>query len=218
MEAGKLMTGALLGKVNGMEVELTLGLVNKEGTLKMSLVECDCNVNDISITLVGKASWISSDKIGATIYLDMTIDVLDDNRILQVACISVISINLAYQEFQYFVVIDFEATCDKGKNPHPQEIIEVPFVLVNSVNGQIEAFFQTYVRPTFHQHLTDFCKELTSIHQIQADRGVSLSEALLMHDKWLEDKDIKNTNFAVVTWSNWDCRIMLESRVPLQED
>ena len=24
-----------------------------------------------------------------------------------------------YQEFQYFVVIDFEATCDKDKNPHP---------------------------------------------------------------------------------------------------
>ncbi|MQM14531.1 hypothetical protein Taro_047461 [Colocasia esculenta] len=43
------------------------------------------------------------------------------------------------------------------------------------------------------------------------DRGVPLSEALLMHDKWLEDKGIKYTNFAVVTWSNWDCRVMLES-------
>jgi len=40
---------------------------------------------------------------------------------------------------------------------------------------------------------------------------VPLGEALLMHDKWLEDKGIKNTNFAVVTWSNWDCRTMLES-------
>ncbi|KAF6159188.1 hypothetical protein GIB67_032805 [Kingdonia uniflora] len=44
-------------QVDGMEVELTLGLVNQEGTLKMSLVECGCNVNDISITLVGGASW-----------------------------------------------------------------------------------------------------------------------------------------------------------------
>lgn len=32
-----------------------------------------------------------------------------------------------------------------------------------------------------------------------------------MHDKWLEEKGIKHTNFAVVTWSNWDCRVMLES-------
>ncbi|XXG41193.1 hypothetical protein AAC387_Pa01g1712 [Persea americana] len=116
-----------------------------------------------------------------------------------------------FQEFQYFVVIDFEATCDKEKNPNPQEIIEFPSVLVNSVTGQLEASFQTYVRPIYHQLLSDFCKELTGIQQIQVDRGVPLSEALLMHDKWLEDKGIKNTNFAVVTWSNWDCRVMLES-------
>ncbi|KAF9595155.1 hypothetical protein IFM89_037584 [Coptis chinensis] len=43
------------------------------------------------------------------------------------------------------------------------------------------------------------------------ERGVLLSEALVMHDKWLEDKGINHTNFAVVTWSNWDCRVMLES-------
>ncbi|PIA53820.1 hypothetical protein AQUCO_00900422v1 [Aquilegia coerulea] len=118
---------------------------------------------------------------------------------------------LQFQEFQYFVVIDFEATCDKENNPQPQEIIEFPSVLVNSMTGQLEASFQTYVRPAYHQHLTDFCKELTGIQQIQVDRGVPLSEALLMHDKWLEEKGIKHTNFAVVTWSNWDCRVMLES-------
>lgn len=115
------------------------------------------------------------------------------------------------QDFQYFVVIDFEATCDKEKNPHPQEIIEFPSVIVNGVTGQLEACFQTYVRPTCNQVLTDFCKDLTGIQQIQVDRGVTLSEALLRHDKWLEKKGIKNTNFAVVTWSNWDCRVMLES-------
>ncbi|GFY93502.1 hypothetical protein Acr_08g0018980 [Actinidia rufa] len=115
------------------------------------------------------------------------------------------------QDFQYFVVIDFEATCDKGKNPHPQEIIEFPSVIVSSVTGQLEACFQTYVRPTCNQLLSDFCKDLTGIQQVQVDRGVTLGEALLRHDKWLEKKGIKNTNFAVVTWSNWDCRVMLES-------
>uniref|UniRef100_A0A2P2MMW8 Uncharacterized protein MANES_04G156500 n=2 Tax=Rhizophora mucronata TaxID=61149 RepID=A0A2P2MMW8_RHIMU len=116
-----------------------------------------------------------------------------------------------FQDFQYFVVIDFEATCDKEKNPHPQEIIEFPSVIVSSLTGQLEACFQTYVRPTCNKLLSDFCKDLTGIQQIQVDRGVTLSEALLRHDKWLEMKGIKNTNFAVVTWSNWDCRVMLES-------
>lgn len=72
-----------------------------------------------------------------------------------------------HQEFHYFVVIDFEATCDKERNPHPQEIIEFPSVIVNSVTGQLEACFQTYVRPTCNQHLSDFCKDLTGIQQIQ---------------------------------------------------
>lgn len=124
--------------------------------------------------------------------------------------------DLQFQEFQYFVVIDFEATCDKERNPNPQEIIEFPSVLVNSMTGQLEASFQTYVRPAYHQNLTDFCKELTGIKQIQVDRGVSLSDALLMHDKWLADKGIKNTKFAVVTWSNWDCRVMLENECRLK--
>ncbi|KZV43653.1 hypothetical protein F511_00204 [Dorcoceras hygrometricum] len=115
------------------------------------------------------------------------------------------------QDFQYFVVIDFEATCDKDRNFHPQEIIEFPSVVVNSSSGQLEACFQTYVRPTCNRFLSDFCKDLTGIQQIQVDRGITLSEALLSHDNWLENKGIKNTNFAVVTWSNWDCQVMLES-------
>ncbi|EXB92331.1 ERI1 exoribonuclease 2 [Morus notabilis] len=116
-----------------------------------------------------------------------------------------------FQEFQYFVVIDFEATCDKEKNPHPQEIIEFPAVLVNSITGQLEDQFQVYVRPTHNQLLSNFCKDLTGIQQTQVDKGVLLSEALFLHDKWLEEKGVKRTNFVVVTWSNWDCRVMLES-------
>jgi ERI1 exoribonuclease 2 len=48
------------------------------------------------------------------------------------------------------------------------------------------------------------------------DKGVLLSEDLLLHDKWLEGKGIIRTNFAVVTWSNWDCQVMLESECRLK--
>ncbi|XP_073121292.1 uncharacterized protein [Henckelia pumila] len=115
------------------------------------------------------------------------------------------------QDFQYFVVIDFEATCDKVWGRHPQEIIEFPSVIVNGSTGQLEACFQIYVRPTGNRILSDFCKDLTGIQQTQVNNGITLSEALLKHDNWLESKGIKNTKFAVVTWSNWDCQVMLES-------
>lgn len=40
-----------------MEVGLTLGLEDQQGTLKLSLMECGCNVNNITINLNGGASW-----------------------------------------------------------------------------------------------------------------------------------------------------------------
>ncbi|XP_043688681.1 putative BPI/LBP family protein At1g04970 isoform X2 [Telopea speciosissima] len=45
-------------QVEGMEVGLTLGLANQQGTLKLSLMECGCYVKDIDITLNGGASWL----------------------------------------------------------------------------------------------------------------------------------------------------------------
>lgn len=48
----------ILAKVEGLEVGLTLGLENHEGTLKLSLMECGCYVRDISIKLDGGASWL----------------------------------------------------------------------------------------------------------------------------------------------------------------
>lgn len=115
------------------------------------------------------------------------------------------------QDFDYFIVVDFEATCDKNKAPHPQEIIEFPSVIVSGVTGQIAACFQTYVRPTHNNLLTEFCKELTGIQQHQVDSGIVLGEALLLHDNWLQHMGVRGTDFAVVTWSDWDCQVMLES-------
>lgn len=47
-----------LPKVEGMEVGLTLGLENHEGTLKLSLLESGCYVKEITIKLDGGASWL----------------------------------------------------------------------------------------------------------------------------------------------------------------
>lgn len=44
-------------QVEGMEVGLTLGLEDQEGTLKMSVMECGCNVKNMTINLDGGASW-----------------------------------------------------------------------------------------------------------------------------------------------------------------
>lgn len=118
------------------------------------------------------------------------------------------------QAFDYFVVLDFEATCEKGAQIYPQEIIEFPSVLVDGATGNLdESEFRTYVRPQHHPVLTDFCRDLTGIRQADVDGGVQLAEALRLHAAWLQASAWARSGgcFAVVTWGDWDLRTMLET-------
>lgn len=47
----------LMGKVEGVEIGLTLGLGIQDGTLKLTLKDCGCYVKEIFIKLDGGASW-----------------------------------------------------------------------------------------------------------------------------------------------------------------
>ncbi|XBI63532.1 ERI1 exoribonuclease 2-like [Triticum dicoccoides] len=119
------------------------------------------------------------------------------------------------QDFDFFVVVDFEATCVKDARIFPQEIIEFPAVLVDGATGRIESAFRRYVRPKHHPVLTQFCRELTGIRQEDVDGGVDLGDALWLHDAWLKAATAgagnkRRVRLAVVTWGDWDCRTMLE--------
>lgn len=116
------------------------------------------------------------------------------------------------ESYDHFVVVDLKATCDKGVNINPQEIIEFSSILVNAVTGQPASTFHTYVCPIIHPELTEFCKEYNGILQTDVEAGVMLSEALQMHQAWLKEAETKNggrLSFAIVTWGDSDCRTML---------
>jgi ERI1 exoribonuclease 2 len=114
------------------------------------------------------------------------------------------------REFDYFVVVDFEATCVKDARIYPQEIIEFPAVLVDAATGGMVSSFRTYVKPRHHPVLTAFCTELTGIKQEQVDSGVDLATALALHDKWLAAAGVTKNSLAIVTWGDWDCKTMLD--------
>ncbi|CAD6266943.1 unnamed protein product [Miscanthus lutarioriparius] len=123
------------------------------------------------------------------------------------------------KNLDYFVVVDFKATCEKGKKINPQEIIEFSSVLVDGSTGQLESTFHTYVRPLQHPKLTDYCRDLNGIRQKDVDAGVELAVAFRMHGAWLQKMGTKKSSrfcFVVVTWGNWDCRGMLEPECRLK--
>ncbi|WVZ62928.1 hypothetical protein U9M48_012618 [Paspalum notatum var. saurae] len=119
-------------------------------------------------------------------------------------------------QFDYYVVVDFEATCEKDSQIYPQEVIEFPAVLVHGVTGELVSAFRTYVRPRYHPILTSFCRELTGIRQEDVDGGVDLAEALALHDAWLVAAGAARNRVAVVTWGDWDCRTLLDAECELK--
>ena len=68
------------------------------------------------------------------------------------------------------LVIDLEATCsdDDSVAPSSMEIIEVGAVWA-TLEGEILASFQRFVRPMTSPTLTAFCMELTHISQADVD-------------------------------------------------
>ncbi|EEB15175.1 3' histone mRNA exonuclease, putative [Pediculus humanus corporis] len=115
--------------------------------------------------------------------------------------------------FPYYVVIDFEATCDNKKIDR-QEIIEFPAVLVNSKKQKIEDCFRMYCKPRINPKLSQYCMELTGITQEQVDNAETFDKVLSHYNNWLKKHNLgtKNKRYAVVTDGNWDMSKFLVSQ------
>nr|AAW27567.1 SJCHGC03520 protein [Schistosoma japonicum] len=121
------------------------------------------------------------------------------------------------QKFAYFMVLDFEATCEKDiKIPDP-EIIEFPVLMVNAYTLHTESIFHHYVRPTINPVLSDFCTELTGIIQSMIEDEPELPSILKMFDLFLDKNNLKICpyKFAFVTCGDWDLKIMLPQQCKL---
>lgn len=119
--------------------------------------------------------------------------------------------------FDAYIVLDFEATCEKEKTiDFAQEIIEFPMVIVDPDSLTIVSEFQRYVRPELSGPLTPFCTELTGITQATVDAAqpfrVVYDEAIA----WLKSADLlgdKKKNVCVVTCGDWDLKTMLPTQL-----
>lgn len=69
------------------------------------------------------------------------------------------------QPFDFYLVLDFEASCnDSGAFQH--EVIEFPTVALNAHTLKIESEFHAYIKPVLNPLLTPFCTSLTGITQV----------------------------------------------------
>lgn len=122
------------------------------------------------------------------------------------------------QPFEYYVVLDFEATCDRGKAPEPQEIIEFPSVLLSGETFEVLDEFRSFVRPKYNRLLSPFCLELTGITQDQVN-GANLFPAVLAdHMAWLGGNSLclwpedSGASFSFILCGDWDLLTMFPSQ------
>lgn len=106
----------------------------------------------------------------------------------------------------YYVVLDFEATCNTVNAPdYPHEIIEFPAILVSSEEKRIVDTFQKYVRPEINPKLSDFCVNLTGIQQETVNAANTFTTVLEEFERWMESHSLFSQNRCIlVTDGPWD--------------
>ena len=121
-------------------------------------------------------------------------------------------VNNTTSDFDYLLVLDFEAQCIKDSRLDCQEIIEFPVVIVD-VNAQkiLDKYFHSYVKPIIYPQLSEFCTELTGITQDKVECADTLDIVLQNFHKFLEESGILNSKFSFVTCGDWDLRTCLNN-------
>lgn len=121
------------------------------------------------------------------------------------------------QKFNYLLVTDFEATCEREYILEPQEIIEFPCVAVSTKDWEVKNMFHQYVKPRVNPNLSVFCTDLTGIVQDMVENQPYFPEVFRMFREWLEKGQyFKNGNdSAFVTTGDWDFRVMLPNQCAL---
>lgn len=122
------------------------------------------------------------------------------------------------QPYDYYCVLDFEATCEEGRRNGPTyraEVIELPTVLLDGRTMEVVDEFQCYVKPVINPTLTAFCTDLTGIEQKQIDGSPPFTDALRQHTAWLQKHGLAvggagaGHSWAFVTCGDWDLKTML---------
>lgn len=111
--------------------------------------------------------------------------------------------------YQYLLCIDLEATCDEDAKPgepprhlivprEDMETIEIGLAVVDL--SSLQLVDQSFIRPSLHPVLTDFCRRLTTIKQSDVDGALGYVNVAGMLDAFLE----AYPNSAWCSWGDYD--------------
>jgi len=119
------------------------------------------------------------------------------------------------QKYDFIAVLDFEATCRPDRRPSPQEVIEMPVIVIDSKTGEEVSRFHKYVKPVHHPKLTQFCTDLTGITQDTVDKADLFNAVWKEFATFMAEHDYNDKNTIFVICGDWDIKTMLPSQAGL---
>ncbi|KAJ6329478.1 hypothetical protein OIU77_011035 [Salix suchowensis] len=175
-------------QVEGMEVGLTLGLKNQEGTLKLSLMDCGCYVKDLSIKLDGGASWLYQGMIDA---FEEQIGSAVENAITKNLGEGILKLDMFLQSLPKEIPVDDDASINVT-------FVDNPSLSNSSVGFDINGLFTARKKvpiPMYYYKNTlpsVLCTEPAKMLGISLDEAVFNSASALYYDakfmQWIVDK------------------------------
>lgn len=98
---------------------------------------------------------------------------------------------MTQRTIDYYLILDFEATCEKDNAEYVNEIIEFPIVVIDAKTKQLAPFkFHSHVKPTQNTILSAFCTELTGITQAQIANAPLLPQVLQQVHQFLQNNKL----------------------------
>jgi 3'-5' exoribonuclease 1 len=96
-----------------------------------------------------------------------------------------------------YIVLDLEATCWKNNFGKVNEIIEIGAFKISEDKVIIDEFC-SFIKPKVNPELSSFCKELTSIKQVDVDGAPPFVEVINTFIKWIGDE------YTLLSWGEYD--------------
>ncbi|KAB2057350.1 hypothetical protein ES319_A11G162300v1 [Gossypium barbadense] len=176
-------------EVEGMEVGLTLGLENHEGTLKLSLLESGCYVKEITIKLDGGASWLYQGMINA---FEEQIGSAVESAITNKLKDGILKLDSFLQSLPKEIPVDDNASLNVS-------FVENPQLSSSSIEFDINGLFTDgkTVQPVSNHYRqasqpSVFCTDQSKMLGISLDEAVFNSASALYYDaefmEWIVDK------------------------------
>ncbi|XP_043691556.1 putative BPI/LBP family protein At1g04970 [Telopea speciosissima] len=187
-------------QVEGIEVGLTLGLENRQGTLELSNMECGFYVKDISITLDGGASWLYQGFVDA---FEEQIRSSVETAITKKIKEGIMKLDSLLKTLPKEIHVDETAALNVT-------FVNEPVFSNSSVGFEIDGLFTAadkVVSPgkySMNSQLPAFCKCPTKMLEISLDEAVFNSvsnvyyNAELMH--WIVDKVPNQSLLNTASW------------------